>query len=921
MSVSLIHAEGVNLTKVKQLTCQQYYPSCETCTKNQFLLPFAKFSNLTDTLEFEADESEIIDNDNYLITGNVELKSDSHFLSADKVEISKTDQSSKASGNVKYQDMNLFLISDELNIQKENDGLIIKVDKSSYQDINSKANGSAEKVLKTLDYAILDESTYSMCPINDNTWYVKAKKIHFNFNTNRVTADQASFIFFDFPIFYLPKYSWIREGRGSGFLTPSFNIYKESGLQSNELLIKAPYYINIAPDKDLLISLGYLSSRGAVYEGRYRQLIDPSKSQDHGLFTFEFKYLFNDYITNLNRWLVDTTVELDLSDKTHFNLRYNRASDSEFLSQIARVGSADERLNSHVKFTYNNPPLPLTEGDGVEALTKSDLEKLSDSELILKTIDSGNTDKIEFGGSDALDPTVPSYKKELANREELIEVLIALIEGKALNEMSGLEKLSDKELILKAIDSGIRDKIEFAGSQALDHDIPSYEKDLANREELIGVLAGLIEAKALTKSHPEKLSLEKLSDAGLTKAKLSDAVDEEQITTVNYGRNIIGNANTNQLSFAISSEDEQVVNAGEPNYVKNLETSFFSRSRGNNSKLDLGLISTNFNHKTTGKDTGIRTHGEVNFNKKLGSRLSTDTKLALSHYALDNKTNETRVVGGFDIDLSFPFSRKSTLFGSETTNQIIPRISYDFASKEKQASIPIFDTTDRIDGYLDYSSLLSGERYSSFDRVVNENDITLGLQSFYKDKLDKKTNLTFTLAQRYYGDDEVVSDTENIDFETRSKYSDIFTSAELTINDFSTYAKLQYNPKNFNLTKSRIGFNYELHPRNFITLALADDGSERDLNITGAYPISNRLHIFGGIDKTLSSGVLNKETTGVAYESCCWSARLAHFKTSAGVGYDYSTGFELVFKGLGTTDSYVRDRIKVNLPEYQVMID
>ena len=852
MSVSLIHAEGVNLTKVKQLTCQQYYPSCETCTKNQFLLPFAKFSNLTDTLEFEADESEIIDNDNYLITGNVELKSDSHFLSADKVEISKTDQSSKASGNVKYQDMNLFLISDELNIQKENDGLIIKVDKSSYQDINSKANGSAEKVLKTLDYAILDESTYSMCPINDNTWYVKAKKIHFNFNTNRVTADQASFIFFDFPIFYLPKYSWIREGRGSGFLTPSFNIYKESGLQSNELLIKAPYYINIAPDKDLLISLGYLSSRGAVYEGRYRQLIDPSKSQDHGLFTFEFKYLFNDYITNLNRWLVDTTVELDLSDKTHFNLRYNRASDSEFLSQIARVGSADERLNSHVKFTYNNPPLPLTEGDGVEALTKSDLEKLSDSELILKTIDSGNTDKIEFGGSDALDPTVPSYKKELANREELIEVLIALIEGKALNEMSGLEKLSD---------------------------------------------------------------------AGLTKAKLSDAVDEEQITTVNYGRNIIGNANTNQLSFAISSEDEQVVNAGEPNYVKNLETSFFSRSRGNNSKLDLGLISTNFNHKTTGKDTGIRTHGEVNFNKKLGSRLSTDTKLALSHYALDNKTNETRVVGGFDIDLSFPFSRKSTLFGSETTNQIIPRISYDFASKEKQASIPIFDTTDRIDGYLDYSSLLSGERYSSFDRVVNENDITLGLQSFYKDKLDKKTNLTFTLAQRYYGDDEVVSDTENIDFETRSKYSDIFTSAELTINDFSTYAKLQYNPKNFNLTKSRIGFNYELHPRNFITLALADDGSERDLNITGAYPISNRLHIFGGIDKTLSSGVLNKETTGVAYESCCWSARLAHFKTSAGVGYDYSTGFELVFKGLGTTDSYVRDRIKVNLPEYQVMID
>ena len=57
------------------------------------------------------------------------------------------------------------------------------------------------------------------------------------------------------------------------------------------------------------------------------------------------------------------------------------------------------------------------------ALTKSNFEKLSDKELILKAIGSGNYTKIEFGGSQALDPNVPSYKKELANREELIEEL------------------------------------------------------------------------------------------------------------------------------------------------------------------------------------------------------------------------------------------------------------------------------------------------------------------------------------------------------------------------------------------------------------------------------------------------------------------------------------------------------------------
>ena len=91
--------------------------------------------------------------------------------------------------------------------------------------------------------------------------------------------------------------------------------------------------------------------------------------------------------------------------------------------------------------------------------------------------------------------------------------------------------------------------------------------------------------------------------------------------------------------------------------------------------------------------------------------------------------------------------------------------------------------------------------------------------------------------------------------------------------------------------------------------------------MTGAYPITNRIHIFAGIDKSLSSGVLKKETTGVVYESCCWAVRLAHFKTSMDEGYDYSTGLELVFKGLGTTDSYIRNRIRDAIPEYEVKLD
>ncbi|SVB89823.1 uncharacterized protein METZ01_LOCUS242677, partial [marine metagenome] len=63
-----------------------------------------------------------------------------------------------------------------------------------------------------------------------------------------------------------------------------------------------------------------------------------------------------------------------------------------------------------------------------------------------------------------------------------------------------------------------------------------------------------------------------------------------------------------------------------------------------------------------------------------------------------------------------------------------------------------------------------------------------------------------------------------------------------------------------------------------------------------------------------------KQTIGIAYESCCWSLRLAHFKEdgSEGLGnYNYSTGFELVFPGLGSTATPLKNHIEGNIPYYQ----
>ena len=100
--------------------------------------------------------------------------------------------------------------------------------------------------------------------------------------------------------------------------------------------------------------------------------------------------------------------------------------------------------------------------------------------------------------------------------------------------------------------------------------------------------------------------------------------------------------------------------------------------------------------------------------------------------------------------------------------------------------------------------------------------------------------------------------------------------------------------------------------------AVKEDEGEKIAKFYGAFPLNDSIHLFGGLDRTTSTGVTNSETTGIAYESCCWAFRIAHFKEkkSSGSGYNYSTGVELVLSGLGSTATPLKDRIEGNIPDY-----
>jgi LPS-assembly protein len=714
-------ANGVNLS------CALDQSSCDRCPEYQTIFPVEKFSENTGALDIEADQSEIIE-DKYLLSGNVEVNSQNLFLSANDVEVSSTDSSLLATGNVKFQDDSYLITSDYLSAARDGDNLIATATNANYQDYSAGlrgANGYTEIIEKTPTTVLLTNSTYSLCPINQNDWLIDADEIELNLEKNRGAADNATIKFYGVPIFYTPKYSWVLSGRGSGFLTPDYSTYNETGQNEDSYSLRVPYYFNLAPDRDLLLALTYMSSRRFIYEGKYRQLIAPKLSPEHedSILSVETKYLPEDKITGLKRWLVNFSEELDLSDKVHLSANYYRVSDSKYFEEIARTNTDVKTLKSSLKYSYQN------------------------------------------------------------------------------------------------------------------------------KEE--------------------------------------------------------------NLSLSLLTESEQVVNSGTPEYTRALEGSA-SKTFNSDGKIPLqaDLVSTRFAHDTPSKESGTRTHGSIGISRELNikyPKVTPRASVAITNYSLKNNPNINRTIFGSGLDIDFTTINDSTLFGYKATHQISPIITYNYRAKKVQGNIPLFDSTDKYDDIISFADLTSGERYTGLDRITNANDITLSLESTYRKSgalEDDKDLLSMKIAQTYYTDDEVVSNTANTNYETRKSYSDIAASIDIAVNNFSFSSAAQFDPDKSKIVKKENTITYSPSSRMFVSMSFIDEGSKETEKFYGAYPITDSIHVFGGLDKTTSTGITNSETTGIAYESCCWAFRLAHFKedNSSG-GYNYGTGMELVLTGLGSTSS------------------
>ncbi|QWD77775.1 LPS-assembly protein LptD [Polynucleobacter sp. MWH-Svant-W18] len=166
----------------------------------------------------------------------------------------------------------------------------------SYELRDNRASGSAKKLtIAGPDIFVFDKATYTTCTPENMDWYFTASTLEIDNEQKEMVGTHGVMRFFDVPIAYVPYFTAPTGGqRRSGLLAPVVGYNSNNGLD-----ITQPYYVNIAPNRDLLLLPREMNHRGFMLGAQYRFL----DTQYSG--TLAGDYLPYDKQTGTNRWKYD----------------------------------------------------------------------------------------------------------------------------------------------------------------------------------------------------------------------------------------------------------------------------------------------------------------------------------------------------------------------------------------------------------------------------------------------------------------------------------------------------------------------------------------------------------------------------------------------------------------------------------------
>ncbi len=275
-----------------------------------------------------------------VLEGNAELRRGDLVIRADRLDYYQPDDLAKARGNVRINRAGNVYEGPLLELKLEaSEGFFIA---PSYRFLANGAHGQADRV-DFLDEqrTVITNATYTTCrrlpgPNWMPDWILRAASIRLDNEEDAGVAQGAVLSFMGLPILPVPYLSFpLSNNRKSGVLPPTVGFDSTNGAE-----LVAPYYWNIAPNRDAKLVPTLMSKRGVDLGAEFRYL-ERNYAGD-----LRANYMPGDLLRNADRWSLGGTYQGQINSgiaavgNVGLNLSVNRVSDDNYWRDFVRENTS-----------------------------------------------------------------------------------------------------------------------------------------------------------------------------------------------------------------------------------------------------------------------------------------------------------------------------------------------------------------------------------------------------------------------------------------------------------------------------------------------------------------------------------------------------------------------------------------------------
>ena len=277
-------------------------------------------------IHIDSDDATLGADGNALLHGRVMVHQDARSVAADSVTYDNSSGRLSVKGAVEFEDPKLRISSVTGNYDASGGA---NFEEANFQLLDRSGRGFAHEIaVRPNGSVVLTEVRYTTCPVGNQDWMLQASSINLDTAIQQGSAHSMYLRFKGVPILYTPIISFpLGNARKSGFLFPGFS---HSG--NNGFGLGIPYYFNLAPNYDLTLTPGLLSSRGVHLGVELRYLTANSRGQ------IDTDFLPSDAIAHTDRSYLHLRDVTDFKAGLRLDADLASVSDSNYFQDFA-IGS------------------------------------------------------------------------------------------------------------------------------------------------------------------------------------------------------------------------------------------------------------------------------------------------------------------------------------------------------------------------------------------------------------------------------------------------------------------------------------------------------------------------------------------------------------------------------------------------------